>query len=87
MSNIKEFDVTLRVAIDISAYNFGASGWQVIPVIKSINMEPLMDYPYCYQHMLDIIFATLANDDPEYNEAIKSVKEAAEDRSVIDPRD
>jgi hypothetical protein len=74
--------VTLDVDINISAYDIG-TGWQrVIPLIKSINGRDATPYI-----ITEEIYSSLANDDPEYNEAIKSVKEAAEDRSVIDPRD
>jgi len=81
---IKEFDVTLRVAIDISAYGMGLRGIQVVPTIKIINKK---DTSYTLYSIVDEILNTLANNDPEYNEAINSVREAAEDRSVIDPRD
>ena len=84
---IKEFDVTLRVAIDISAYDCGASGKQVIPTLRYIDGQPLMDDPYAYRQMKEIIFNTLSNDDPAYNDAIREAKEAAKDRSVVDPRD
>jgi hypothetical protein len=85
---IKEFDVTLRVAIDISAYDCGASGKQIVPTIHNINGVRMGGYLVAaYDVVKDQIFETLANDDPAYNEAIMVAMEEAEDRSVRDERD
>lgn len=91
---IKEFDVTLRVAIDISTYDMGASGKQVIPTLQSVEKVDMItsddqveDVIKNYIRITTVIFNRLSNDFPDYNEAIRDAREAAEDRSVIEPEE
>jgi hypothetical protein len=85
---IKEFDVTLRVAVDISTYDMGASGEQIVPTIHSINGVEMSGYlVHAYNVAKEQIFDTLSNDSPEYNEAIEQAKNQVLERYVRDEED